>query len=101
MPCTVSSTSAAYVSGIRHPLSIGPGGGACTHFRTATGSQVISYLAPFQRRPIPWTFGVHLAPDWVEDGITAASARRSRASSITSTRLQQLTQDWHVPSVVT
>lgn len=33
-------------------------------------------------------------PDWVEDSIAAISARRSRASSITSTRLQQLTQDW-------
>jgi len=29
--------------------------------------------------------------DWVEDGIAAASALRSRASAITRTRLQQLT----------
>ena len=51
------------------------------------GTPTISGQRPFPRRPIP-----SAEADWVEGGIAASSALRSRASPTTGTRLQQLDQ---------
>ena len=88
LACRVSTTSKAYVSGTRHPLAVGPEDGSLTRFHSRQ-----------EQHPLPGVARVRVAQslyspfgDWVEGGIAASSARRSVASPITGTTLQQLDQ---------
>lgn len=93
-PCGVSAASEALVSGTRHTVAYVPRAGLDTRFRLTAGTHAISCVRPFPCRPIPWTSGLRGPPDWVEGGIAATSALRSRASPIRGTRLRRCIRGW-------
>lgn len=82
----------AFVCGTRHPLAVGPEVWSFTSFRKTPGTLRHFLRTPVSVSPIPPC--ALAAGDWVEEGISALSARRSVASSITSTTLHRSSPGW-------